>query len=258
MINHPFFIREGQVVKYYPPRFLFRRFELIRRIKPGRKFLEIGPGSFNLTGDLLNRFSSGVLVDFNEEVQEAFSLLSKAERLKLSLVISDFNSFRSTESFSAIIACEVLEHIEDEAGFLRSVHDLLEKQGQLFLSVPARKKFWSIHDEGVGHLRRYEKKELKKFLEEHGFTDVNVISYGFPFVNILRLPRILLAGKQHAENSRMTVEQQTKESGLSQYRVMMNALGLVCNKYTIAPLSLLASLFNRYDFSNGYIVIAEK
>ncbi|MCD4706705.1 MAG: class I SAM-dependent methyltransferase [Candidatus Sabulitectum sp.] len=245
-------------MKYYPPRFLFRRFELVRRIAPGGTFLEVGPGSFNLTKDLLKLFNDGVVVDFNEEVRRTFDLLSRAERSDLSLVISDFNSFESTETFSAIIACEVLEHIEDEAEFLRHAYYLLGKRGQLVLSVPARRKFWSVHDEGVGHLRRYEKKELREFLKEQGFINVNIISYGFPFVNILRLPRIILAKKQHIRNSRLTTIQQTKESGLSQYRVMAGAFGLICNKYTIAPLSLLASFFNKCDFSNGYIVIAEK
>ena len=245
-------------MKYYPPRFLFRRFELVRRLRSGSRFLEIGPGSFNLTVDLLSKFSSGVLVDCNEQAQELFNRLSKTARSKLSLVISDFKDFQSSENFSAVVACEVLEHIDDEAGFLRRAYDLLEEHGQLLLSMPARKKFWFIHDEGVGHLRRYEKKELKDLLKEHGFVDISVVSYGFPFVNILRIPRILLARKQHDKNSKMTTLEQTKESGLSQYKVMTGLLGIVINKYTLAPCSFLSSIFNRYDLSNGYLVIAEK
>jgi len=245
-------------VKYYPPRFLFRRFELIKRVRPGKKFLEIGPGSLNLTGDLSDLFSSGILVDYNSEVQRTFDLLSKAERSNLSLVVSDFSSFHSNELFSAIISCEVLEHIEDEVGFLNKAYDLLDKNGQLVLSVPARKKFWSIHDEGVGHLRRYEKKELERLLSKIGYNNTIIVSYGFPFVNILRLPRLILARKQQVDTSKMTTAQQTKESGFSQYRTMSSILGLVCNKYTVAPLAYIASLFNHHDLSNGYIVIAEK
>lgn len=245
-------------MKYYPPRFLFRRFELIRRIKTGRKFLEIGPGAFNLTGDLLHHFSDGVLVDYNEEVRGMFNSLIEYERSRLSLVISEFKDYESSELFSAIIACEVLEHVEDDAEFLRKSYDLLEDKGQLLLSVPAGKKFWSIHDEGVGHLRRYEKRELKEMLHEQGFLDITIISYGYPFVNMLRFPRLVLAKRQHAENSKLTKAQRTKESGLSQYKVMTSVPGLLINRYTFLPLFLLASLFNNYDLSNGYIVVAGK
>ena len=245
-------------MKYYPPRFLFRRYELMKRVKPGNKFLEIGPGSLNMTRDLSALFSSGVLVDFNREIQRTFDLLKKTERSKLSLVISDFSSFHTNEVFSSIISCEVLEHIEDEAEFLNKAYDFLEKKGQLVLSVPARKKFWSIHDEGVGHLRRYEKKELENLLSEIGYSSVTIVSYGFPFVNILRFPRILLAKRQQVNTDKMTTVQQTKESGISQYRTMTRILGLVCNKYTIAPLAYFASVFNKHDMSNGYIVIANK
>lgn len=245
-------------MRYYPPRFLFRRFELIRRIKAGQKFLEIGPGAFNLTGDLLRLFSDGVLVDYNDEVRGMFNSLGEHERSRLSLVISEFKNYESSEAFSAIIACEVLEHIEDDAEFLRKAYEMLEDQGQLLLSVPAGKKFWSIHDEGVGHLRRYEKRELKEILQEQGFLDIRIISYGYPFVNMLRLPRLVLAKRQHAETTRLTKTQRTKESGLSQYKVMKSFLGLMINRYTFLPLFLLASLFNNYDLSNGYIVVAGK
>lgn len=245
-------------MKYYPPRFLFRRYELLKRLEGGRSFLEIGPGSFNLTRDLLRMFEHGILIDYNSEVEHLFNRIPSDESSELSLVIADFEDYEAEEQFSSIIACEVMEHVEKDSEFLAKAYRILEENGQLILSVPARRKYWSVHDEGVGHLRRYEKKDLTNLLQAAGFGSIEIVSYGFPFVNILRLPRLLLAGRQKAFNRDLSKKEQTKESGLSQYRVMSKAIGLICNKYTVAPLALGSSLFNRFDFSNGYIVSARK
>ena len=233
-------------MKYYPPRFLFRRYELLKRIETGVSFLEIGPGSLNLTGDLLKFFEKGLLVDYNSEIKQYFKAFQSSESSKMSLVIADFIDFTINDYYDTVVACEVLEHIEEETVFLSKTYKILEANGQLILSVPARKKYWSVHDEGVGHLRRYERKELVDLLQTVGFTNIEVVSYGFPFVNILRFPRILLAKQQKTHNSSLSKKAQTQESGLSQYRVMPELLGFLCNKYTIAPMAAFSSLFNKF------------
>ena len=40
--------------------------------------------------------------------------------------------------------------------------------------MPAKAKYWTVHDELVGHLRRYEKADLMRMLEDAGFVDVEV------------------------------------------------------------------------------------
>jgi len=95
-------------------------------------------------------------------------------------------------------------------------------------------------------------------LSKENFKNITVISYGFPFINILRWPRILLAKVQAKEKRSWNKTIQTKESGLSHYREFPNILGIFCNKYTVYPLCLISSLFNGYDLSDGYILTAER
>ena len=245
-------------MQYYPPRFLFRRYEILKRLKRGYNFLEIGPGSLTFTSDILKYYANGTLVEYNPYVQEIYNGLEKSIRKRLHFVVEDFMRFTSDSKYDCIIACEVMEHIEQDVEFLRKIHSLLNNQGQLVLSVPSRQIFWSIHDSIVGHLRRYEKQEVINMLLKEDFKNINIISYGFPFINILRWPRILLAKVQAKEKRFWNKTMQTKESGLSHYRDFPNIFGILCNKHTVYPLCLISSLFNGYDLSDGYIITAER
>jgi hypothetical protein len=124
--------------------------------------------------------------------------------------------------------------------------------------VPARMKFWSKHDELVGHLRRYEREPTRQLLFHHNFCNIQIIAYGFPFINVLRWPRILLARQKWQNMQSKTDAERTAWSGLQQTAGMPRWAGLICNPYTVYPFVRLAALFNNYDWSEGYLVIADK
>ena len=71
-------------------------------------------------------------------------------------------------SMPAIGAFDVVEHIEDDVGFLRHLHDLLEPGGMLYLTVPAYNFLWSEADILAGHHRRYTVCALKAKLRAAG------------------------------------------------------------------------------------------
>lgn len=75
-------------------------------------------------------------------------------------------------SLSALGLFDVLEHIEDDRAFLGYLFSKLEKQGKLFLTVPAHPWLFSQHDVALGHFRRYSSKALIQLLEESGFNVV--------------------------------------------------------------------------------------
>ena len=58
-------------------------------------------------------------------------------------------------SLPGIGVFDVVEHIEDDLGFLRHLWDLLEPGGMLYLTVPAYNFLWSHEDVDAGHFRRY-------------------------------------------------------------------------------------------------------
>jgi SAM-dependent methyltransferase len=248
----------SSIVKYYPPRFLFRRYELLKRIGKGENFLEIGPGKLYLAQELLEleRFQRGTVVDRNPLIKQVYDSLPSFSRQRLDLVIADFINLRESSIYDCVIACEVLEHIVDDEVFLDKVYNFLKPYGQVIISVPSRMKFWSLHDELVGHLRRYEKDNVIQILSDRGFANINIISYGFPFVNLLRYLRIFLTRFQYKDRRSWSQVKKTHQSGV--VPSMSRFFGLICNPYTCYLFNLIASLFNDYDLSDGYILTAEK
>ncbi len=64
---------------------------------------------------------------------------------------------------------DVLEHIEDEQGFLGEVRRCLAVDGRIYLTVPAGRWLWSDADVRAGHFRRYTSASLRRALERAGF-----------------------------------------------------------------------------------------
>lgn len=83
--------------------------------------------------------------------------------------------------FDLILLSEVLEHLDDDVGALRTVHDLLADDGLLVITVPRDPKFWSLEDELWDHKRRYEREELIAKLRQTSFELESLWSWGFPF-----------------------------------------------------------------------------
>jgi len=245
--------------RYYPPRFLFRRYEILRHVKSGSIFLEIGPGSFELTLALLLFFKKGDLIDFSLDVAKKFVELPYSLNQRLNLILADFSNTSPLKTkYDCIVACEVMEHIQHDDDFLALIYKSLIPGGQLIISVPARMRYWSIHDEIVGHVRRYEKESVSNLLSKQGFSNIQVISYGYPFINWLRWLRIGLAKWQYKQKRQWNKKIQTQKSGIIQTSQLVNMLGFVCNQYTVLPLCWLSSKYIHKNWSNGYVIIAEK
>jgi cyclopropane fatty-acyl-phospholipid synthase-like methyltransferase len=233
----------------------------MRIVQRGECFLEIGPGDLGLALELSANFKTGTLMDFNiSDVEKIYNALAETYKQRLKLIIADFSQYNQFESnFDCVVACEVLEHIEDDRLFLRRTNDLLADRGQLILSVPARQKFWSVDDVIVGHYRRYEKEELQEKLAEAGYSQIKIISYGFPFQNLIRLVRITLARLQYKEKASWEKKKQSQQSAfMIKKKSYINLISLFLNKYTIYPFCLVASLFNDKDLAEGYVVSAFK
>lgn len=79
---------------------------------------------------------------------------------------------------------DVIEHIEDDRGFLRNIKNALTSHGRLVITVPAYVSLWSSEDEYAGHFRRYNQRSLSLCLSQSGF-DVEYCTY---FFSVLPLP----------------------------------------------------------------------
>jgi len=72
-------------------------------------------------------------------------------------------------SIPAIGVFDVVEHVEDDLGFLRHLHELLVPGGMLYLTVPAYNFLWSDEDVHAGHYRRYSFRGLRELCSKSGF-----------------------------------------------------------------------------------------
>jgi 2-polyprenyl-3-methyl-5-hydroxy-6-metoxy-1,4-benzoquinol methylase len=64
-----------------------------------------------------------------------------------------------------IVMHDVLEHIEDDVAAVRTLRALVADSGRVVLSVPALQSLFGLHDEHLGHYRRYTARSLRAVLE---------------------------------------------------------------------------------------------
>jgi SAM-dependent methyltransferase len=61
------------------------------------------------------------------------------------------------ETASAITCMDVIEHVEDDVGFVKMLVDATPPGSHLLLTVPADMSLWSQHDVTNSHYRRYDR-----------------------------------------------------------------------------------------------------
>ena len=74
------------------------------------------------------------------------------------------------ERYDLVTAFDVVEHVADDAGFLRSMAERLAPGGHLVVTVPAYMFLWSTFDEMNHHQRRYNRKTLRAAFAAAGLT----------------------------------------------------------------------------------------
>ena len=138
--------------------------ELIRRrARPpaGARLLEIGCGTgHNL--EMLGEFGS---VDALEVDETARAFAEK--RLGKTVFSAPLPEVAGVpeRSYDLIAAFDVVEHIPDDEGTIRSIARLLKSGGRFVLTVPAHQWMWSAHDVANHHQRRYSKAGLRRLIE---------------------------------------------------------------------------------------------
>lgn len=98
---------------------------------------------------------------------------------------------KGTGQYDLILCSEIVEHVPDEIGFLKTIHSNLKKTGKLVLTTPSRENllfqlgYYKKFDEEVGHLRRYTMESLPTSLAKAGLSPIIVRGVEGPLRNIL-------------------------------------------------------------------------
>jgi 2-polyprenyl-3-methyl-5-hydroxy-6-metoxy-1,4-benzoquinol methylase len=115
---------------------------------------------------------------------------------------------RSVEAIDAdlVILMDVLEHVDDDVGLLRSYVDKVPRGSLFLISVPAFRFLWSEHDDFLEHKRRYRLSQIEDVVENAGLT----VKYGayyfgavFPIAASIRLVEKIFRKKSHQPRSQL-------------------------------------------------------
>jgi ubiquinone/menaquinone biosynthesis C-methylase UbiE len=177
---------------------------IFERIKPwlGKRILEVGCGTGNLTR-LLLRAGEVIASDINPTYLQIVEKKFHGNSNLKELLHWDAEKDTEKEGFpvDTILCSNVLEHIKNDELVLKKFYRLLPQKGKLILLVPALKILYNSFDKGLGHFRRYDRKELIQKLKGSHFSIYRLNYFNFFgifgwFINGTLLQRNLLPVKQ--------------------------------------------------------------
>ncbi len=117
------------------------------------------------------------------------------------------------EQFDLVCAFEVIEHVEDDFGFVRACAARVRPGGTLLLTTPADQRKFGVADEMVGHVRRYDPERMLDVLREAHLEPVEVGRYGAPFAYVLEQVRDGIALARRHRTRALSAAERTAGSG---------------------------------------------
>jgi len=128
--------------------------------------LEVGAGIGGTTR-ALHDGTARRWVCLEPDVQQAkrIQILSKQWHPDSTKVVAgSLPALAGRPSFDSVLYIDVLEHIEDDALEIQRAARLLRTGGHLVILAPAHQWLFSEFDKSIGHLRRYNKRQLKSLM----------------------------------------------------------------------------------------------
>lgn len=155
--------------------------------------LEIGCSSGFLLHDLRQEFPRAQIVGADIVVKPLERLGGSLPRVPL-LQMDLLQCPLRERQFDAVVALNVLEHIENDEAALMKMARLLKPGGILVLEVPQGPDLYDYFDAYLRHFRRYSKKELHVKIASSGLRLLKIGFLGFipymPFWAMKKLNRL--------------------------------------------------------------------
>ncbi len=140
-------------------------------LKHAVKFADVGAGSGFFSKSLLDSgmASSALCIDTSYPT-ESDTLYNHRPLI--------FRREANKIEANIVLMMDVIEHIDDDLGFLKMYSEKLTTGTKLVITVPAFQFLWSNHDIFLEHKRRYTVSSLTRLLEK---TDLEIQSCSYYF-----------------------------------------------------------------------------
>ncbi len=145
----------------------------------GRRVLEIGSGTGNLTRRLVPR-DAYVASDVNPLYLQSLRALTM-DRPYLDVTLTDVTRGESFPEvpggFDTVVCLNVVEHVDDDRGALRNIRRVLAPGGKAIVLVPQGPGLFGTLDEVLGHKRRYTDADLRRLALDAGFEVQELVQF---------------------------------------------------------------------------------
>lgn len=147
----------------------------------GPRIVEVGAGIGTFTAHLLERRPDARITAI-EPAENNFPRLARrfAADGRVTPVHAYLDGAVPPGTADAVVAVNVLEHVDDDAGFLRAAREAAAPGGHVLLFVPALPALFGSLDEAFEHCRRYTRRELDAKLRAAGLHPVSLAYMNFP------------------------------------------------------------------------------
>jgi ubiquinone/menaquinone biosynthesis C-methylase UbiE len=148
----------------------------------GKRVLEVGSGIGTMSRPLADSAELVIGIEPNANCATRAEEVMRGHP-RFSLRVCHLEECDRTELLShrldTVVCINVLEHIEDDAGALRTFKDVLAPGGRALIFVPAVQAAYGPLDAELGHHRRYSKPSLARAFSEAGLA-LDVLRYSNP------------------------------------------------------------------------------
>jgi len=175
---------------------------------PIEKALEVGCGH-GVVRQLVER-DMGIAVDGCDLNRRALEMAANGKGRLLVYDIFDRNP-ALLEAYDLVLLMDVIEHLDDDLGFLSAALEHLKPGGIIAINVPAHMAFYSKYDEVVGHKRRYNRARIEWLFRQTHVGPLSIAYWGLTLLPLLLARKIVL---------RFVSREQTIHTGFAEHNVV--------------------------------------